>query len=987
MPPDLSQMSDEELAKIAGQAPTPIQAPEQPSGVSALTDEQLAAIAGQPEPLATPKVEPISQPSEAAKFGLQRFVAPLVQLSEKIPSVTRGLGRFGMLGPLTNIAKQVAADEGLRPQTDYAPQTVTDQLISYSVSDLPTLLASGPLTKAGTFAASQAARLGLSRLPQIALKVGTTLGLGAAASKTLEQAQEGQIPNPVDVAKSFGTGFIIGSFAGPVGSLIADRVRQFKIGPAIKKAEQAVEQFEGATPKAQQISPVEAIQARNVNRKLERIESRIAQESQIASNTELPPIERKAAQGRVAQLTRDHINKQLEFQDIIEGPAFKQLQEAKDHLGSRTVQVNGRAVPAFEQTLSRRGIVVKPEEASQLLGAADIPKFQSSAFGTQDIIRLAQTADKGQLRGPVRQLIVEPVENAARKFEQEAVRYETDLANKIKELALDLSPERQRLLFRVAEGRELPARLTFAERDFVNYTKKLYSDLFDKMNNINAVFGLPQIAKRQNYVTHLQELNFLQKLGVGPEMADKLEGLASPFARKVRTSFAFEKERLGGEFQENLVNAVQGYLRPSLRRINMQQAASAVQTRARFLPPNMRKAVDNWIQGPVLGGLDPKDMSLIQSGAEPVLRAAEGLSSVLTRGAIAGNLRIAVQQPSQVLATAVTTGIRPMLRGLGAAFVQPPKQLLRTSTFLTGRTIRDELVPVTSSTLKTFDKFAGAITEYTDRYVARASWYAGFMRAKELGLSDQASVRMADDIGRMLHGSYQQYLKPAILRGRSGRAFLPFQTFTFNLWNFLTKDPRILAEMKNSSKLRETLKVVAGIVATNQIYDAMGLPAPFALTIPKEATLPESIRAVGESTKMIPLVGSVLGGRNPSPTLDLAAQEVSGIVNPDGNNQAIFGNLAKAIFTDDEDERDKALVQAGSKAGRLLPVGSQLVNTITGLMAAQKGYYSVGHSEVDLDELDKAMAVLLGPTATTPVREEFRQRALGKIREKYKIDE
>jgi hypothetical protein len=166
----------------------------------------------------------------------------------------------------------------------------------------------------------------------------------------------------------------------------------------------------------------------------------------------------------------------------------------------------------------------------------------------------------------------------------------------------------------------------------------------------------------------------------------------------------------------------------------------------------------------------------------------------------------------------------------------------------------------------------------------------------------------------------------------------------------------VLAELSGRGKVTEFFKAVGAMAGTNQLYKALGMPEPFSVT------------------SSIPLLGSAKFGI-PSPPLEFVAKEVKGVLSEKEADQraSILGNLFLVAFSEDAEDREKALVNLTKVGSRFVPMGTQIKNSIEGILAAQDGYWSVGREVVDLDELDKMVAVALGPGKTPAARAFFRR--------------
>lgn len=667
-----------------------------------------------------------------------------------------------------------------------------------------------------------------------------------------------------------------------------------------------------------------------------------------------------------------------EGQQTLESPAYKALSEAKAELGQKIVKLDGREVVAYNKAISKQGAFVSPQEIEALQNQArPVGKFAAGPFSPTDHLRLLQEADGFQAQGPMYKLLFEPMEQAAIARERATLIETNNFRNLVNDLGIgNLSRDRKALLFDVADGK-IPATeagLSDGEQKFLNYIAGKYNTWLSQINNIRAKLGYDPIKARKNYITHIREFNLYEKLGFGLDTADATPAL-NKFSKKLKARFAFEQERLGGKAIKDPIQAFESYIDPAMKQINYTEPAAVLHARTNFIAdPNLRQAQRRVINEAFLGGLDFKDQALYEAGLAPVLQAAENLSSVVSRGVILGNIKVISSQPSQILATVKETGVWPTLIGLkrGAQSVSP--ELSKASSFLTLRKISDDLVPIKQGILKKPGQFATSLLEFADKYVARASWHAGFAKAQSLGLDLEASVKYADDIGRMLHANYNSIYKAPIARGKIGRAALPLQTFAFNAWNHLVRDPKVLAELKNTSRLRETMKVLGAMIATNQVYEQLGIPTPFEISLPENLT-PEDVAASAKEFAFgnIPLARSLQYG-TPAPALSLVTKEAQ------FGKQSILKNSYLAVFSEDEEKREEATKQLKKLGAPYVPGGLQAYKVLEGLNAARDGFVQYGKTVIPLTEQDKKLAPIFGVYQTPSVRKARKERELKEIR-------
>lgn len=825
---------------------------------------------------------------------------------------------------------------------------------------------------ASSVAAVGAAQLASGNLDAVELAKGAILGAGAGAlggaisGKSIKKSlAKKAAQNAADRTDT-------------VTAVIGSADNQVNPTPKVQAEAQKIQEVYGTKVKEPTVlGAVEAQAAKTAQEALDRTAQRIEDLKVALADPNISAGEALKIQNKLNKAQRKYSEQLAIFKNNAQKPAFQVLNKAKEEFGDATVVINGKKVPIYKQSITKQGVVISPEEVNLLKNAADITPSEASSIGSVDQLRLFQKADNNQANGPIRQLLFEPAEKAIMATKQFTNELLSGFRGKIKEFGIDTSKARQRVLFRAAEGRLSPqeqATLTEAEHAFINHTKALYADLLKQINEKRALLGYSPVKARKDYVTHIKEWSFMDELGLGVEAGEGIQ-IANKFTKKLKAPFRFERARVGGKTEENLINAFEAYAPAAARQIKTLETGALLHGRAKFLPPNLQKSAVQWINSAVMGGLDVKDAELIEKGLGGLLNVASKISGVASRGTILGNISVLLQQPSQMLATVRQAGLLPMLKGHIQAFTKPPEALKNASSFLTLRNIDDDLINVDSNILKTPLELGKKILEFSDSYFAKASWYAGFNKAQKLGLSTELAIKYADDTARMLHSNYNAIYKPALLRGKSGVGALPLQTFVFNAWNHLTRDSKILAELKDTSTLRQVALTLGTYWATNQVYEAVGLPAPFGLKLPNEASPEAAINSVTESLLGLNPVTKIIQQGSTSPGLNQLYEELH------GGSKSILKNSMRAVFTDDPDIRAEAVSNLRRAGGIYVPFGLQAVKTIEGIEAIQNGYYKVGSEEVELKPEERTRALIFGPKSTPSARKVREEQALKKTAE------
>ena len=724
-----------------------------------------------------------------------------------------------------------------------------------------------------------------------------------------------------------------------------------------------------------------------IQRRMDRQENKLRQlEVMIHSPGATPEEKTKFGKEFLDTVAKLEDNKR-KLNEAFDGPAFQSLQESQKYWGDKTIKIGNKEIPVFKRSISKQGVYLPPSEIEELAK----PRTQQINVLqrlTMDQPRIMEMMDGNIPNGPMFQLNITP----ALEAERAAINATNAERSAFNQVAIDTgvakaNPKRLSELFKVADGQLDPAvaNVTEKEQKFLNYMAGKYNEWLNTINRDRAELGYTLIKPRKNYITHIREAKLFDDFGV---KEGSLEGVEK-YGPKLRARFQFERERLGGKAVENPLEAFDAYIEPAMRQIHTTKPAAVLQTRAKFITdPALRKMQQNFIETRLLGGIDPKDRTLYEYGLRPVMQLTENLTGRFSSGVILANAKVILQQFSQFANTVKDTSLKHSLIGLGKAFQEVPEEIATRSNFLTSRRINDDLVDLPKGFLDKPNKFLKKLFEYSDKLVAKQSWQAGFSQAQEIGLEGEMAIKYADDIARRLHGSYSKLYKTELNSGKFGRVLAPLQSFGFNLWNYITQDTKLLAEMNNTSRARELMKTFAAMYVTDEVYEAAGLPSPFGLRVPK-ALSPEELALSGREFVM----GTVPFGRAleygiPSPVLGQFVKEAQFLTGAGDKRKSMMYNtyaLVNALQSDDLETRDKAARELAKFGAQFVPAGSQVTKTVEGLKAAKDGYVEFGKQTIMLTDEDRRLAPILGPYAVPSVRKAREQKQLEKFKKQFEV--
>lgn len=843
--------------------------------------------------------------------------------------------------------------------------------------------------------AEQVLEVAAGVVPLVPGKAPTLTEVGKAARQRVQQFQA--IDDIARVSQKHGS-------IPPEFTVASDAVKEFAASEALaaqKAAQQPGAKLKAFYDKVGQKYPSviygkqAAKDAKALDTKLTRLENKIA-----AKDVEVVAIQDQAdVLGASANLRSAEVQNQSlkllekrsqllkDSKEVFEGPAYNALRESKKAFDNRTMKLAGRDVPVFKQALSAQGAYVPPSEIEELAKVRNV-KINPLQRLTMDQPRIMQMMDGNVPNGPMFEMNIRP----ALEAERAAVNAVNTERNAFNQIAIETGvakANKQRLseLFRVADGQLDPAtaNITQDEQKFLNYMAGKYHEWLTAINKDRAELGYTLIKPRKNYITHIREAKLLDDFGI---KEGNLEGL-DKFGPKLRARFQFERERQGTKAVEDVLQAFDAYIEPAMRQIHTTKPAAMLHARAKFITdPTLRKMQQNFIETRLLGGIDPKDKTLYEYGLRPVMQLSENLTGRFSSGVILGNAKVILQQFSQFANTVKDAGLKHSVIGLGRAFQEIPPAIATRSDFLTSRRISDDLVEIPKGMFYNFNKFLRGLFEYSDKFVAKQSWQAGFSKAQELGLNQEMSIRFADDVARQLHGSYSKLYKTELNSGKFGRVMAPLQSFGFNLWNYIVQDTKLLAELNNTSRARELMKTFAAMYVTDEVYEAAGLPSPFGIRIPKEISAPEVATSARELVFGVVPFGRSLEYGIPSPVLGQAVKEAKYFTGAGDKRESLSFNtykLVSALLSDDLEKRDQASKELVKFGAQFAPAGGQIYKTVSGLQAAKDGYVELGNRTVQLTDEDRRLAPILGPYAVPSVRRAREERQVEKFRKQFEV--
>lgn len=471
---------------------------------------------------------------------------------------------------------------------------------------------------------------------------------------------------------------------------------------------------------------------------------------------------------------------------------------------------------------------------AETLGERDIkPAILTKEHKSLTIKRVAEKLDN-QIHGQIYNEFVKPVIDARVRINKEAQAISQD----VKKFKIIEGTTQARDAFRVVEKKmesDDPAI-----NELVNYSRTLYDDLIDRMNEKRAISGLEPIAYRQDYVTHIHEINVLSEIfgdlsKVSKDRAIKQikkrlidegveEVIAFQRAKRIvegatgleayidakQPVFKYAKERVKElAEQEDIISALKAYIEPALRYIHQAENVAKNKAYKDVLPFNAKFFVERWNTHQVAGVQRP---TALTPGAK---RAITLIRNTIGQNTILGNVATMAVQLTSVPPIVALAGPKNFVVGLSKrlySYLPKKKGLYEFSQTHTLRSLSvdiglgDSLLDSLLVSVGKYEKLKNpaarvrqvinigrdilkGIMEGFDQLMVGTAYESFYHQAiTDLKMRPEQAFEYADTMTGKTQADYFKEALPPILDTVSGRALGQFGTYGMNQWEMLRKD-------------------------------------------------------------------------------------------------------------------------------------------------------------------------------------------------------
>jgi len=574
-----------------------------------------------------------------------------------------------------------------------------------------------------------------------------------------------------------------------------------------------------------------------------------AKPRQMKTSAEIPSLEKTAAefiqkekpQIATIKATDQEIQKVSYNKDITEeAKLVKRAQEevAKKDF-TKTIEDAGEikkepdtiTTRKFKQTDEWKDFAKYAEENLQ---DKDIRPAMLFRHTTMTAERVAEFLDGG-LGGRTYKTIVKPVYDSAKKMtiEGNQIKQEFDSFRILEGTKID----RDASLFGQKKLTDAPQKA----KEVAEYVRNKYDEFLIRLNETRAKIGVEPIPKRQDYITHINELNTLSELFGGmerisvkahisklkselldqhPDWTDarafdaakrKVEGLTgvAQYVDARQPIFKFAKQRLS-EYEANpsAIRSFNAYISSALRYIHQAENVAKNKAFKDVLPANAREFIRLWNTEQVAGRQAPSFLSPMAKRAVSALRGTLGANTIL------GNMATTIMQLTSWPQVIALAGVRNTFYGLGSrlrSYIPGLHNLFETSRTRTLRNLRIDiglgdsfidqfLIKIgkfevlrnpAARTRQAIDigrNFLMAIMETADGFTVGSSYMAFYRKGVLDELAPQEAMEFADIMTGKTQANYFKEALPPFLNTIEGKTLGHFGTYGMNQWEMFKRD-------------------------------------------------------------------------------------------------------------------------------------------------------------------------------------------------------
>jgi hypothetical protein len=319
--------------------------------------------------------------------------------------------------------------------------------------------------------------------------------------------------------------------------------------------------------------------------------------------------------------------------------------------------------------------------------------------------------------------------------------------------------------------------------------RQIYDELLNKVNRVRQAEGLAPIVRRENYVTHFDEISILDAIGElrkvgtpeGTELAQAIirssEEVAkgTKFAHVADITFRHIRRALGQDTEKDAVSALARYSKAANNYIHMQPVVNEMHESANLLKaraPNAAKYIED--QADFLAGKTQfLDQALEDMFGKEATNLLYKISSNAKSNILLGRASTILHQAQGLLPTVADNSLNSVRKGMSSLFNTKMEDFaLANSNTLQARALDAASRKIGAGPVR---KSLQWMLYQADYQFAKLSWFTRLHELRAKGLPLDQAIKGAEEFAAMSQGHTSLVNTPPLLRAKAVQEAAAFQ--------------------------------------------------------------------------------------------------------------------------------------------------------------------------------------------------------------------
>ena len=454
-----------------------------------------------------------------------------------------------------------------------------------------------------------------------------------------------------------------------------------------------------------------------------------------------------------------------------------------------------------------------------------------------------------------------------------------------------------------ASADEISKYLTPRMQEFLDYTRKLYDEYFDRILAVQKQLGKPEsewIKKRPDYFLHFRELQDAEMFYDGVKDVSPYNFLT--FFKPNDPYFNSLKHRIGNKTEFDAVGGLMRYMSQAERYINVAptgEAARAASLAMQSYRPRLAKVLNDAVNN-TLGQQNLASWLPDSGGIRTAFRWYSKAINRQVTNEVGFNLRTALKQSFSIPLTIARAGPKNTAIGFVEAMTahvfqtQALKEAYANSPALASHGLSEVRLNKMVNEFTATGKAANLLNEYTvgimDQLVSEVAYFSGLRAAKDAKLPLDRAIIFADGVVSSVNAKYLASNLPLVLQQKELQALFPLNRYALSAFNSMRHE----FGKGEHGKLRlisAILFVAAGNAVLKEISDSTGIHIPLFswlenIPVFRPRSGEVSAAPFGLAQNMVKAASAIAEGK-PRKAVDIAAEQAFMIGMPIGGRQAL----------------------------------------------------------------------------------------------------